>query len=64
MEHVAYSWFNRLCAIRYMEQGFLDHGRRVLSAADDAQGSANVAGGRTLGATGSAGVSQILERVS
>ncbi|MFG0449259.1 BREX-1 system adenine-specific DNA-methyltransferase PglX [Shewanella sp. YQ_9] len=45
MEHVAYSWFNRLCAIRYMERkGFLDHGRRVLSAAD-----------------GSAGVSQILE---
>lgn len=45
MEHVAYSWFNRLCAIRYMEhKGFLDHGRRVLSAAD-----------------GSAGVSQILE---
>lgn len=32
MEHVAYSWFNRLCAIRYMElKGFLDHGRRVLS---------------------------------
>ena len=62
MEHVAYSWFNRLCAIRYMERkGFLDHGRRVLSAADDAQGSANVAGGRTPGATGSAGVSQILE---
>lgn len=45
MEHVAYSWFNRLCAIRYMElKGFLDHGRRVLSAAD-----------------GSAGVPQILE---
>ncbi len=31
MEHVAYSWFNRLCAIRYMElKGFLDHGRRVI----------------------------------
>lgn len=45
MEHVAYSWFNRLCAIRYMERkGFLGHGRRVLSAAD-----------------GSAGVPQILE---
>ena len=45
MEHVAYSWFNRLCAIRYMERkGFLDHGRRVLSAVD-----------------GSAGVPQILE---
>lgn len=45
MEHVAYSWFNRLCAIRYMElKGFLDHGRRVLSSAE-----------------GSAGVPQILE---
>ena len=35
MEQAAYSWFNRLCAIRFMElQGYLDHGRRVLSAAD------------------------------
>ncbi|GAA6146279.1 BREX-1 system adenine-specific DNA-methyltransferase PglX [Thalassolituus maritimus] len=50
MEHVAYSWFNRLCAIRYMElRGFLDHGRRVLSSVE---GSA---------ADGSAGVPQILE---
>lgn len=32
MEQAAYSWFNRLCAIRYMElAGYLDHGRRVLS---------------------------------
>lgn len=32
MEQVAYSWFNRLIAIRYMElHGYLDHGRRVLS---------------------------------
>jgi len=32
MEQSAYSWFNRLCAIRYMElKGYLDHGRRVLS---------------------------------
>ena len=45
MEYVAYSWFNRLCAIRYMElKGFLDHGRRVLSSGD-----------------GSAGMPQILE---
>jgi len=45
MEHVAYSWFNRFCAIRYMElKGFFEHGLRVLSAAD-----------------GSAGVAQILE---
>lgn len=32
MEKVAYSWFNRLCAIRYMElHDYLGHGRRVLS---------------------------------
>lgn len=32
MEAVAYTWFNRLVAIRYMElQGLLDHGYRVLS---------------------------------
>ncbi|WP_336273110.1 BREX-1 system adenine-specific DNA-methyltransferase PglX [Vreelandella indica] len=34
IEQAAYSWFNRLCAIRYMEiHGYLDHGRRVLSVA-------------------------------
>lgn len=45
MEQAAYSWFNRLCALRYMEiHDYLDHGRRVLSAAD-----------------GSAGVPQILD---
>lgn len=45
MEQAAYSWFNRLCALRYMEvKGYLDHGRRVLSSAD-----------------GSAGMPQILE---
>jgi hypothetical protein len=33
MELIAYTWFNRLCAIRYMElQGYLDHGLRVLSS--------------------------------
>ncbi|WP_449123963.1 BREX-1 system adenine-specific DNA-methyltransferase PglX [Pseudomonas viridiflava] len=32
MEQAAYSWFNRLCAIRYMElKDYLDHGLRVLS---------------------------------
>ena len=37
IEQAAYSWFNRLCAIRFMElKGYLDHGRRVLSAASDA----------------------------
>ncbi|VVP01508.1 hypothetical protein PS838_02847 [Pseudomonas fluorescens] len=32
MEQAAYSWFNRLCAIRFMElKGYFDHGLRVLS---------------------------------
>ncbi|MCP4467294.1 MAG: biliverdin-producing heme oxygenase, partial [Halieaceae bacterium] len=32
IEQVAYSWFNRICAIRYMElKDYLGHGRRVLS---------------------------------
>lgn len=32
VEHCAYTWFNRLCAIRYMEiHGYLDHGFHMLS---------------------------------
>jgi len=32
VEFIAYTWFNRLCAIRYMElHGYLDHGFRMLS---------------------------------
>ena len=33
VELVAYTWFNRLCAIRFMElkSGYLEHGLRVLS---------------------------------
>ena len=32
MEAMAYTWFNRLIAIRYMElHDYLDHGYRVLS---------------------------------
>lgn len=32
VEHIAYTWFNRFCAIRYMElHGYLDHGFRILS---------------------------------
>jgi Eco57I restriction-modification methylase len=32
MEEIAYTWFNRFMAIRYMElHGYLDHGFRVLS---------------------------------
>src|SRR5690606_18167217 len=41
MEALAYTWFNRLVAIRYMEvQGYLDHGYRVLSPAPHAIGGA------------------------
>lgn len=33
MEEVAYTWFNRFMALRYMEiHGYLDHGFRVLSS--------------------------------
>ncbi|EHO2963438.1 BREX-1 system adenine-specific DNA-methyltransferase PglX [Salmonella enterica] len=36
VEHCAYTWFNRLCAIRYMEiHGYLDHGFRMLSHPDN-----------------------------
>jgi type II restriction/modification system DNA methylase subunit YeeA len=35
MEAIAYTWFNRFVAIRYMElHGYLDHGYRVLSHSD------------------------------
>ncbi|KEL06831.1 eco57I restriction-modification methylase family protein [Escherichia coli 4-203-08_S3_C2] len=36
IEQVAYTWFNRLCAIRYMEiHDYLGHGFRVLSHPDN-----------------------------
>jgi type II restriction/modification system DNA methylase subunit YeeA len=36
MEAMAYTWFNRFMALRYMElHGYLDHGYRVLSPAPD-----------------------------
>ncbi|HBS6040888.1 TPA: BREX-1 system adenine-specific DNA-methyltransferase PglX [Klebsiella aerogenes] len=39
VEHCAYTWFNRLCAIRYMEiQGYLDHGFHMLSHPDNPTG--------------------------
>ena len=38
MEAMAYTWFNRFVAIRYMElHGYLDHGYRVLSHPEDKQ---------------------------
>ena len=56
IREMAYTWFNRLAAIRYMElHDYLDHGFRVLSPAPsltaDVQGSTNVAGDRMSGAT-------------
>ena len=39
MEAMAYTWFNRLVAIRFMElHGYLEHGYRVLSAAPGERG--------------------------
>lgn len=40
LEQYAYTWFNRLCAIRFMElhEGYLDHGYRVLSHNQREQG--------------------------
>ncbi|HHU2346557.1 TPA: BREX-1 system adenine-specific DNA-methyltransferase PglX, partial [Escherichia coli] len=39
IEQVAYTWFNRLCAIRYMEiHDYLGHGFRVLSHPDNPKG--------------------------
>ncbi|NVH77085.1 BREX-1 system adenine-specific DNA-methyltransferase PglX [Paraburkholderia sp. JPY432] len=35
MEEIAYTWFNRFAALRFMElHGYLDHGWRVLSSRD------------------------------
>ena len=43
MEALAYTWFNRLVAIRYMElHGYLDHGYRVLSNPDPAKSSPQI----------------------
>lgn len=42
MDAMAYTWFNRLVAIRYMElHGYLGHGYRVLSHPDDSDGQHN-----------------------
>ena len=40
LEQYAYTWFNRICAIRFMElhEGYLDHGYRVLSHSQRDQG--------------------------
>lgn len=40
LEQYAYTWFNRLCAIRFMElhDGYLEHGYRVLSHSQRDQG--------------------------
>ncbi|RZA17657.1 MAG: class I SAM-dependent DNA methyltransferase, partial [Proteobacteria bacterium] len=39
LEAIAYTWFNRLAALRYMElHDYLGHGRRILSNPSDASG--------------------------
>ncbi|MFQ2705816.1 BREX-1 system adenine-specific DNA-methyltransferase PglX [Aeromonas caviae] len=42
MEQMAYTWFNRFCAIRFMElksdEGYLEHGVRLVSHPSQAQG--------------------------
>ncbi|MGU5526920.1 BREX-1 system adenine-specific DNA-methyltransferase PglX [Aeromonas caviae] len=42
MEQMAYTWFNRFCAIRFMElkseEGYLEHGVRLLSHPSQPQG--------------------------
>jgi type II restriction/modification system DNA methylase subunit YeeA len=42
IEHMAYTWFNRFCAIRFMElkseEGYLEHCVRLLSHPDQPQG--------------------------
>ena len=42
IEHMAYTWFNRFCAIRFMElkseEGYLEHGVRLLSHLSQPQG--------------------------
>ncbi|MEE9382245.1 MAG: BREX-1 system adenine-specific DNA-methyltransferase PglX [Nannocystaceae bacterium] len=41
LEAIAYTWFNRFAALRYMElHGYLDHGYRVLSRPAEAAGVA------------------------
>ena len=43
LETIAYTWFNRLVAIRFMElHGYLDHGYRVLSNPDPAKASPEI----------------------
>ncbi|MBN1905585.1 MAG: four helix bundle protein [Deltaproteobacteria bacterium] len=43
MEAMAYTWFNRFVAIRYMEiHGFLEHGYRVLSTTDNTNDTNNI----------------------
>ncbi len=45
VESVAYTWFNRFVAIRYMEvNGYLSHGYRVLSSTDAKKPMPNLTG--------------------
>lgn len=43
IEQVAYSWFNRFVALRYMElHGYLDHGYQILGNPNDPSGEDNL----------------------
>ena len=45
MEAMAYTWFNRFVAIRYMEvHGYLEHGYRVFSASNSTNGTSRAGG--------------------
>lgn len=45
MEAMAYTWFNRFVAIRYMEiHGYLEHGYRVFSSADNTENTVTTNG--------------------
>jgi len=60
MEAIAYTWFNRFAAIRYMElHGYLDHGYRVLSPSPLVG-----EGGNSTGSLGKGGLPEILEHAA
>jgi len=55
MEAMAYTWFNRFVAIRFMElHGYLEHGYRVLSTTNNANGT-------NKGRDGGGGLPEIVE---
>lgn len=60
MEALAYTWFNRLVAIRYMElHGYFDHGYRVLSARDSSTDRTDGTDGTAIPSTSSGSVRSV-----